>query len=95
MGDISYDLLMTDDMAFAEGTYRIGCGNWQVFVVRKRPIAVTAVKSSTWGSGATGVVIDLPRATRLDKTLVERILAERFDVTDWVEVRGPDSMSLR
>jgi len=28
-GEISYDLMMADDMSFAEGTYRIGSGEWK------------------------------------------------------------------
>ena len=94
-GEISYDLVMGGDNSFAEGAYRVGCGAWQVFIVSKRGVANITTKPSTWESGATGVVIHLPRTTRLDKTLVERLLIEQNDLTFIVEVRGPDSMTLR
>ena len=37
-GEISYDLVMEDDMAFVEGSYRIGGCDWQVFIISKRLI---------------------------------------------------------
>ena len=94
-GEISYDLVMTDDMDFVEGAYRVGDGAWQVLIVSKRDVTEPTIKPSTWDSGVTGVVIHLPRDTRLDKALVERLLSERLDIAGWVEVRGPDSMTLR
>jgi hypothetical protein len=35
-GEISYDLVMDNDMAFAEGTYRVGDCAWCVFSFSKR-----------------------------------------------------------
>ena len=37
-GEISYDLVMEDDMAFIEGCYRIGGCDWRVFIISKRPL---------------------------------------------------------
>lgn len=34
-GDISYDLVMGDDMGFVEGTFRLPGSPWQVIIVRK------------------------------------------------------------
>jgi hypothetical protein len=31
--EISYDLVMDDDMGFVKGTYRLPGGDWQVFIV--------------------------------------------------------------
>lgn len=31
--EISYDLVMDDDMSFVEGTYRLPGGDWQVVIV--------------------------------------------------------------
>lgn len=31
--EISYDLVMDDDMAFVEGTHRLPGGDWQVVIV--------------------------------------------------------------
>lgn len=94
-GEISYDLVMDTDNSFVEGSYRVGDGAWQVFIVSKRDVTDTVIKPSTWDSGVTGIVIKLPRGTCLDKALVERLLSDCLDVAQWVEVRGPDSMSLR
>ena len=94
-GEISYDLVMTDDMDFAEGAYRVAGGEWRVFVVRRRAVAEPATKPTTWDSGVSGVVIDLPSTTRLDKSVVERLLSGQCGVSEWSEARGPDSMSLR
>jgi hypothetical protein len=33
-GEISYDLVMENDMSFVEGTYRIENGEWRVFILR-------------------------------------------------------------
>jgi hypothetical protein len=94
-GEISYDLVMDADNSFAEGSYRVGDGPWQVFIISKRDVTEPMIKPSTWDSGVMGVVIHLPRGTRLDKVLVERLLSEQLGVASWVEVRGPDSMLLR
>lgn len=94
-GEISYDVAMDADNSFVEGSYRVGDGAWQVFIVSKRDVPEAIIKSSTWDSGVTGVVIKLPRGTCLDKALVERLLSARHNVAGWVEVRGPDSMTLR
>ena len=94
-GEISYDLVMDTDNSFVEGSYRVGEGAWQVFIASKRDVTEADIKPSTWDSGVTGVVIKLPRGACLDKALVERLLSDRLDVAQWVEVRGPDSISLR
>lgn len=95
IGQISYDLVMDEDNSFAEGSFRVGNGPWQVFIVNKRDVSEVTITPSTWDSGVTGIVIKLPRGMRLDKALVERLLSEQFHVDNWVEVRGPDSMQLR
>ena len=94
-GEISYDLVMDVDNDFAEGSYRVGNGEWQIFIVSKRDISEMTIDANTWESGARGVVVTLPHRLRLDKSLVERVLSARFNVLKWSEVRGPDSMSLR
>ena len=94
-GEISYDVVMDADNSFTEGSFRVGDGRWQVFIVSKRDVPEVTIKPSTWDSGVTGVVIKLPRESCLDKRLVERLLSRHFNVFEWVEARGPDSMSLR
>lgn len=94
-GEISYDLVMEDDMSFVEGTFRTEDGVWQVFIFRKDPIEQREVTSGHWESGVTGVFIRLPASARLNKQTVERVMSEQFSVDEWNEVRGPDSMQLR
>ena len=95
--EISYDLVMEDDMEFAEGTYRLPGGDWQVVIVlaRDRDVPEPRPVPQRWESGATGVVVRLPRAERVNAEAVERVLSAAFDVLEWVRVRGPDSTQLR
>lgn len=94
-GEISYDLVMDTDNDFAEGSYRVDNGDWQVFIVSKRDVPDATIEPSIWDSGATGVIITMPRGTCLDKGLVERLLSDHLKVMHWMETHGPDSMILR
>jgi hypothetical protein len=94
-GEISYDLIMEDDMSFVEGSYRIGNGAWQVFIFRKDPIERPEVTSGHWPSGVTGVFVRVPPSVRLNKQVVEQMMSEWLGVSGWREVRGPDSIQLR
>jgi hypothetical protein len=94
--EISYDLVMTDEMSFVEGTYRLPERDWQVFIFGPdesftEPNVVTA----KWPSGVTGVFVKWPPSKRLNKDAVLAILSAELSVDDWSEVRGPDSMQLR
>jgi hypothetical protein len=94
-GEITYDLVMEDGMAFVEGCYRLPNGSWQVFIVGKAPVARMEIKPCRWSSGVTGVVIRFPRSVRLNKHLVEQAIGEWLGVDEWRAVRGPDSIQLR
>lgn len=94
-GEISYDLIMDDNMPFVEGTYRLPNNQWQVFIFSKDPIQQREVKHGKWDSGVTGVFIRVPCSTRLSKHVVEQVMAEVIGVDEWEEVNGPDSMNLR
>jgi hypothetical protein len=94
--EISFDLIMEDSMDFVEGTYRLPGCEWQVFVFS--PDAVQSPEVSTegkWASGVTGVLVRFPESEKLNKGAVTRILSEVLGVTEWNEVRGPDSIQLR
>jgi hypothetical protein len=95
--EISYDLVMDDDMEFVEGTYRLPGGDWQVGIVSAfdRDVPAPRVVPQRWDSGVSGVVVRLPRAERINAATVERVLSEALGVSEWVRVRGPDSMQLR
>jgi hypothetical protein len=95
--EISFDLVMDEDMSFVEGTYRLPNGNWQVFIFsRFRDIASPVVSfPAKWESGITGVHVAYPCTGKLDKAEVFRVLSGTLGVTEWQETRGPDSMELR
>ena len=95
--EISYDLVMDDDMDFVEGTYRFPGGDWQVVIVLAfdRDVPAPKVVPQRWESGVSGVVVRLPRTERINAATVERILSEALSISEWVRVRGPDSMQLR
>jgi hypothetical protein len=95
--EISYDLVMSDDMAFVEGTYRLPGGEWQVFIVSafEREVSESEVIPQVWPSGVTGVFILFPRHERINQAAVERVLSAALGVSEWVQARGPDSMQIR
>ena len=93
--EISYDLVMEENMSFVEGTYRLPQSEWQVFIFCRRAEMRMEVKRGSWASGVTGVVVYYPPSECLNKTVVERVLGSALGVTKWIEVRGPDSMTLR
>lgn len=95
MAQISYDLLMGDDMEFVEGCFRLSGGPWQVVIVSKRDVAEVETCQEVWGTGTTGVSVRFPRVRVLNSEAVERILSALFSVPGWELVRGPDSMQLR
>lgn len=93
--EISYDLVMDEDMNFVEGTFRLPGGEWQVVVVSKRPVPSLETNLTTWDSGVTGLVVTFPLDWKLDRAAVETLLSQVFGVGGWDEVRGPDSIWLR
>ncbi len=93
--EISYDLVMDDDMSFVEGTYRLAGGEWQVVIVSRRDVAEPEVIHQHWESGVSGVLVHFPREDRLNFESLERVLSDALGVAEWVRVHGPDSMNLR
>jgi hypothetical protein len=94
-GEISYDLVMKDEMRFVEGTFRIDGGEWQVVIFGRGSVQDFVVKQCTWDSGVSGIYVSVPPSALLNKEIVERILKNWSNVPHWIEVRGPDSMQLR
>jgi hypothetical protein len=88
---------MEDNMSFVEGTYRLPGREWQVFIFGPDAAVAEPVlrMDGRWDSGVTGVHVKWPRGVRLNKDTVLRLLSEQLGVTQWEEVRGPDSMKLR
>ena len=96
-GEITYDLVMDDDMPFVEGCYRLDDGVWKVFIFSKseglREVGVR--KDVVWKSGVTGLTIVVSDDTILNKETVLKALSDALGVTEWSEVRGPDSIQIR
>ncbi len=96
--EITFDLEMHEFMYFIEGCYRLSDDIWCVFLFyiesdEGRFIGVK--KNVTWDSGVTGLVAYFPEGTNLNKSLILETLSRELGVTEWVEVRGPDSIDLR
>jgi hypothetical protein len=96
--EISFDLVMHEDMGFVEGTYRLEGGVWQVFIfLRERPgirnVGVTT--NIVWESGVTGLNVIVADDAKLNKQVVLQTLSDVLGVSEWSEVRGPDSIMLR
>jgi hypothetical protein len=94
---ISFGLVMEDNMELVEGTYRLPERDWQVFIFGpdsrvSQPVVTT---DGHWESGVTDIHVKWPRVAPLNKAVVLRLLSEQLGVTEWEEVRGPDSMMLR
>lgn len=53
--EISYDLVMEEDMSFVEGTYRRPDFDWQVFIFSRNDVSSPKISSTTWQSGTTGI----------------------------------------
>jgi hypothetical protein len=95
--EITFDLVMKEDMAFIEGCYRLDAGVWQVFMFRKsRGVEKTGItKDIVWKSGIRGMNVIVSDDTKLEKSVVFQTLSDALGVTEWLEVQGPDSMQLR
>jgi hypothetical protein len=95
--EITWDLVMLDDMAFAEGCFRLEGGPWQVVTAQKSRDGWDPQVSTNlqWDSGVRGMNIILPRGEKLNKEILLLIMSATLGVERWTEVRGPDSMMLR
>ena len=97
-GEISFDVVMEEDMPFVEGCYRLCDGEWHVFMVRHSRGGVECVgiyKDLVWKSGVTGLNVIVRDDERINKGTVLGLLSDAMGATEWLEVQGPDSMQLR
>ncbi len=95
--EISFDLVMDEDMPFVEGTYRVDQDVWQVFIFlrAKGTRKVGVEKNIVWKSGVTGLNVVVADDTKLNKSNVLEALSDALGITEWLEIQGPDSMELR
>jgi hypothetical protein len=93
--EFSFDIDMSDDMNWVEGTYRLPGKFWEVMIFGKQDVPALRDRPGEWPSGIAGTVFDVPREAKLNRQYVQQALAVAFGVDGWVEVQGPDSMVLR
>ena len=93
--EISYDLVMDNDMGFVEGTFRLPGEDWQVVIVSRYDVPEPDAVLQVWDSGVRGVFVRFPCGWPLNAAAVEQVLSAALGVSEWVAVRGPDSMWLR
>src|SRR5271169_318122 len=86
-GEISFDLVMEEDMPFVEGCYRLCDGKWHVFMVRHSRGGTECVgiyKDLLWKSGVTGLNVIVRDDERIDKGAVLRLLSDALRATEWL-----------
>ncbi len=96
IGYISHDLVMEKQMAFDEGSFRVGDGPWRVYIFQRDKVESMQIDTNArWKNGVTGIVVTMPEQALLTREVIKSTLAKAAGVEQWVEVRGPDSMQLR
>ncbi len=96
--EITFDVEMYEFMSVVEGCYRLSDNIWCVFIFfawSNDDDFIGVKKNLVWDSGVTGLNVFLPEGTNLNKALVLETLSRELGVTEWVEVRGPDSIDIR
>jgi hypothetical protein len=72
--EISFDLVMHDNMPFVEGTYRLPGCEWQVLIVTPYPISKPSINiKAKWRNGITGCAIHFPDTENLNKATVMQL----------------------
>jgi hypothetical protein len=97
-GQISFDILIEDnvDCPVFEGCYRVPPADWRVFYFTKWwQEGPEALVDATFCSGAKGVNVKYPKDSILNKIVIQKTLSKLLGVSEWQEVRGPDSLQLK
>ena len=102
LGEITFDIIVPEEgTTHVEGCYRLNGGNWLVYYLTNtstyRPSsgAFHINKEAVFSSGIAGVSGHLPADQLLNKRTIGEILAEAVGVDGWIEVTGPDSLTLK
>jgi hypothetical protein len=93
--EISFDIVMRDDMGIVEGSYRLPGHLWQIFLFTKTDVPEIEHDFVTWQSGITGVEFIIPNRITLNQNFIIGAISELFGATSWVVVPGPDSLILK
>lgn len=102
LGEITFDIIVPEEgVAHAEGCYRVEGGNWHVYYFTNRHHGAPRTAEPTiradaiFQSGISGVSGIVPVDWILNKKTIKRLLAEATRVDGWIEVSGPDSLTLK
>lgn len=99
--EVSFDIVMEEDMRDVEGTFRLPGEFWRVMVFRKWSVSVLQwtqriwPNTNPWRDSIDGLDFHVPESDTLDRAYVLRALSQALNVEEWTEVRGPDSIVLR
>jgi hypothetical protein len=99
--EVSFDTVLGEDNAWAEGSYRLPGEPWKVVIFRKDDVPEVRCEASRWRRPtrwereAAGVVISFPRTARMGRDDLLGVMSKAFGCTGWVQVSGPDSIVLR
>ncbi len=101
--EISFDLEVSADNKWMEGTFRLPGEWWQCIIFKKHDDVDDVwrkqcrwLTGTKWGVAVTnGWHFRLPHKIRPDRTCFIEVLQQAFSHGQWTEVRGPDSMILR
>ena len=93
--EISYDIVMREEMDAVEGCYRLPAQFWQGFAFFKQDVTELQHRFVTWESGLTGIEFDVPREANLNRKYVVRSMSEIFGADSWAEVHGPAGHTLK
>jgi len=98
-GVISFDCLHDDDedVNCLEGCYRLPPGEWKVFWFNNdEPMGrARCIVDAGFQSGVIGLVVEYNDRRRLSKAVAKRAMSEILKVSEWEEVRGPDSLQMK
>jgi len=96
--EISFDLIMGEDMPFVEGCFRLDGGIWKIFIVNHSDDEEGRIeinRNIIWSSGVTGLSFTVSADININKSFVVQALSKEVGFSEWVEIRGPDSINLR
>jgi hypothetical protein len=99
--EISFDTVLEEDNGWVEGSYRPPGEFWKVVVFQKEDVPEIRCQPTNWKRPTrwereiTGMVIRFPRTARIGRADLLQAMSKAVGFSEWVDVRGPDSMMLR
>jgi hypothetical protein len=94
--EISSDLILSDDMEFFEGTFRIPGEFWKIILVHKGDdIEEVVSKKYHWETGIEAIEVNFPECKKVNLDIIINVLGKYYPGKKWELVHGPDSMTFR